>query len=78
MLFLLSFTGIMTFSWFSALSDLNESRYDWTIRVRAQAIWQGMNAQTKVFRGLNIIFIDDAVSDIVLLSNRKNRVLLLF
>ncbi|XP_074336551.1 uncharacterized protein LOC141673705 [Apium graveolens] len=55
-----SLTDIMTFSRFSALSDLNESRYYWTIRVRAQAIWQGINVQTKVFCGLNIIFINDA------------------
>ena len=35
--------SIMTFIEHAALSDLNESRYDWTICVRTKAIWQGVN-----------------------------------
>ncbi|KAL1808342.1 hypothetical protein ACET3Z_025332 [Daucus carota] len=41
------------------MNYLNESRYDWTIGVRAQAIWQGVNMLNKEFRGLNILFVDD-------------------
>ncbi|XP_017227517.2 uncharacterized protein LOC108203256 [Daucus carota subsp. sativus] len=52
----------MSFIEHSSLAALNDSRYDWTISVRAQAIWQGINMQTKEFRGLNVVFIDDEVS----------------
>ncbi|KAL1831301.1 hypothetical protein ACET3Z_000952 [Daucus carota] len=49
----------MAFIEHDAVSDLNDSRYDWTICVRAQSIWQGINMHKKEFRGLNVMFIDD-------------------
>lgn len=43
--------------------NLNPSKIKWNIRVRAQAIWRGITRETKEFRGLNIIFVDDSVRE---------------
>ncbi|KAK1377746.1 hypothetical protein POM88_024490 [Heracleum sosnowskyi] len=49
----------MSFCRFDRFDDLNDSKYEWRIRVRAQAIWKGITRESKEFRGFNIIFIDD-------------------
>lgn len=41
--------------------NLNSSKIKWNIRVRAQAIWKGITRESKEFRGINILFIDDSV-----------------
>ncbi|KAK1359406.1 hypothetical protein POM88_043880 [Heracleum sosnowskyi] len=50
----------MGFNKYNMFSSLNDSTTDWTIRVRAQAIWKGITIQTGEFRGYNIIFFDDS------------------
>ncbi|KAK1385861.1 hypothetical protein POM88_023596 [Heracleum sosnowskyi] len=50
----------MGFNKYNRFSSLNDSTTDWTIRVRAQAIWKGITRQTGEFRGYNIIFFDDS------------------
>ena len=44
------------------ITNLNSSTMKWTIRARAQAVWKGITRETKEFRGLNILFVDDSVS----------------
>lgn len=46
---------------YAALEDLDITTYDWICRVRAQAIWKGINRETNQFWGINIIFLDDSV-----------------
>ncbi|KAK1356137.1 hypothetical protein POM88_049393 [Heracleum sosnowskyi] len=52
------------FNKYDKVQHLKTERTDWTIRVRAQAIWKGINRMTQEFRGLNVIFIDDSNSRI--------------
>lgn len=52
----------MSFNQHSPLSELHPSRYDWSIRVRAQSIWESRSKEKNEFRGFNVIFIDDSVS----------------
>ncbi|KAK1387434.1 hypothetical protein POM88_015612 [Heracleum sosnowskyi] len=49
----------MSFNKYDTVEDLNDSKHDWLLRVRAQAIWKGITKETKDFRGYNVIFIDD-------------------
>ncbi|KAK1382779.1 hypothetical protein POM88_020514 [Heracleum sosnowskyi] len=49
----------MSFNKYDTVKDLNDSKHDWILRVRAQAIWKGITKETKDFRGYNVIFIDD-------------------
>lgn len=51
----------MSFYKYQALQTLNDCTEQWNIRVRAQFIWKGVNAQTGEFRGYNILFVDDSV-----------------
>lgn len=52
----------MSFSPYTSLLKINNSKIQWEIRVRAQAIWKGITRQTNEFRGLNMILIDETVS----------------
>ncbi|KAK1371082.1 hypothetical protein POM88_037174 [Heracleum sosnowskyi] len=52
------------FNKYDKVQHLKTERTDWTIRVRAQAVWKGINRMTQEFRGLNVIFIDDSNSRI--------------
>ncbi|KAK1347228.1 DUF223 domain-containing protein [Heracleum sosnowskyi] len=61
----------MTFNIFTPITNLNSSKIKWKIRVRAQAIWRGITRDTKEFRGINIIFIDDSDSRIHAFVNAK-------
>ncbi|KAK1353899.1 hypothetical protein POM88_052264 [Heracleum sosnowskyi] len=54
----------MAFYKYDTIEGLNDSREDWILRVRAQAIWKGITKQTGEFRGYNIIFFDDYSSRI--------------
>lgn len=54
---------IMGFENFTPIKKLNDSQVKWHIRVRAQAIWKGIQRDTKEFRGINIMFVDDSVRD---------------
>lgn len=47
---------------YDQLSKLDVSSYEWECRVRAQAVWKGMNRETHEFWGLNMLLIDDCVS----------------
>lgn len=46
------------------MNKLDPSKIKWEIKVRAQAVWKGITRDTKEFRGLNILFIDDSVKNI--------------
>ena len=46
---------------YDKVEHLRPQRTEWTIRVRAQAVWIGINRETQDFRGFNVIFIDDSV-----------------
>lgn len=46
---------------YDALEDVDTITYDWICRVRAQAIWKGINRETQQFWGIDIIFLDDSV-----------------
>lgn len=49
--------------WLSTcMISFKTGKSEWTVRVRAQSIWKGVNRQTQEFRGLNVIFIDDSVT----------------
>lgn len=52
----------MSFYKHDSIDSLDDSKEDWSIRVRAQSIWKGITRQTGEFRGYNIIFFDDYVS----------------
>ena len=64
------------FNKYDKVQHLHTERTGWTLRVRAQALWKSINRQTKEFRGLNVIFIDDSVTDV--LFNSVLNVLYLF
>ncbi|KAK1380382.1 hypothetical protein POM88_027126 [Heracleum sosnowskyi] len=49
----------MSFNKYDTVEDLNDSKHDWLLRIRAQALWKGITKETKDFRGYNVIFIDD-------------------
>ncbi|KAL1809352.1 hypothetical protein ACET3Z_026342 [Daucus carota] len=44
----------------NALTELNTSTVKWNVKVRAQAVWRGINRETKEFRGINVLFVDDS------------------
>ncbi|XP_074327393.1 uncharacterized protein LOC141665311 [Apium graveolens] len=44
---------------YHTLFELTTEKIVWSIRVRAQAVWKGINQTTNEFRGFNILFIDD-------------------
>ncbi|KAL1827487.1 hypothetical protein ACET3Z_005899 [Daucus carota] len=54
----------MQFIKHSPITDLNTSTIKWTVRARAQAIWKGISRDTKEFRGINILLVDDSRSRI--------------
>ncbi|KAL1831094.1 hypothetical protein ACET3Z_000745 [Daucus carota] len=41
------------------MTNLSDEKIEWSISVRAQSFWEGINRTTREFRGLNVIFIDD-------------------
>ncbi|KAL1833682.1 hypothetical protein ACET3Z_003333 [Daucus carota] len=51
---------ISIFNKYDKVQHLHSERTEWTLRVRAQAIWKGVNRVTQEFRGLNVIFVDDS------------------
>ncbi|KAK1396875.1 hypothetical protein POM88_006738 [Heracleum sosnowskyi] len=51
----------MSFNKYDTVEDLNDSKHDWLLRVRAQAIWKGITKETNSFRGYNVIFVDDCL-----------------
>lgn len=51
----------MAFTSTTPLNKLNSSKIRWEIQVRAQAVWKGITRDTKEFRGMNVLFIDDSV-----------------
>ncbi|KAK1353218.1 hypothetical protein POM88_052353 [Heracleum sosnowskyi] len=53
------------------LTNLELSSYDWQCRVRAQAVWKGMNRETQEFWGLNMLLIDDSNCRIHAFANAK-------
>ncbi|KAK1393022.1 hypothetical protein POM88_012078 [Heracleum sosnowskyi] len=44
---------------FNTLLSLTTEKIVWSVRVRAQAVWKGINRKTNEFKGFNIIFIDE-------------------
>ncbi|KAK1402287.1 hypothetical protein POM88_001892 [Heracleum sosnowskyi] len=44
---------------FDTLASLTTEKVVWSIRVRAQTVWKGINRTTNEFRGFNIIFMDE-------------------
>ncbi|KAK1370117.1 hypothetical protein POM88_036209 [Heracleum sosnowskyi] len=44
---------------FNTLLSLTTEKIVWSVRVRAQAGWKGINRKTNEFKGFNIIFIDE-------------------
>lgn len=52
----------MLFNKIQKLQSLQTEKTEWTIRVRAQSIWEGVNRKTNEFKGLNLILIDDSVT----------------
>ncbi|WOH15092.1 hypothetical protein DCAR_0934629 [Daucus carota subsp. sativus] len=50
----------MEFITHSPITKLNSSTIKWTIKARAQAVWKGITRDSKEFRGLNILFVDDS------------------
>ncbi|KAK1378562.1 hypothetical protein POM88_025306 [Heracleum sosnowskyi] len=44
---------------FDTVASLTTEKVVWSIRVRAQTIWKGINRTTNEFRGFNIIFMDE-------------------
>ena len=59
---------VSIFNKYDKVQQLHSERTEWTLRVRAQAVWKGINRQTQEFRGLNVIFIDDSVPALILIS----------
>lgn len=51
----------MEFYKYDSVETLDDSKQEWSIRVRAQSIWKGITRKTGEFRGFNIIFFDDSV-----------------
>lgn len=51
----------MKFNKYQSLLSLKTEKSEWSICVRAQSIWKGINMKTNEFRGFNIIFIDEEV-----------------
>lgn len=49
---------------FNTLCSLKSEKVVYCIRVRAQAVWKGINRKTNEFRGFNIIFTDEQVASI--------------
>ncbi|XP_017226416.1 uncharacterized protein LOC108202502 [Daucus carota subsp. sativus] len=54
----------MAFYNYDSVEKLDDSKDEWTVRVRAQSVWKGITKKTGEFRGLNIIFFDDYSSRI--------------
>ena len=52
----------MPFNKYDMLSSLNDCTDEWLIRVKAQAVWKGVNRTTGEFKALNVVFFDDSVS----------------
>lgn len=50
------------FNKYQSLLSLKTEKSEWSICVRAQSIWKGINMKTNEFRGLDIIFIDNDIS----------------
>ncbi|KAK1380421.1 hypothetical protein POM88_027165 [Heracleum sosnowskyi] len=44
---------------FDTVASLTTEKVVWSIRVRAQTVWKGINRTTNEFRGFNIIFMDE-------------------
>lgn len=56
----------MSFNKFDTVDQLDDSKNNWEIRVRAQAIWKGVSREKNEFCGYNLIFVDDCVSHLTL------------
>ncbi|KAL1815930.1 hypothetical protein ACET3Z_018504 [Daucus carota] len=59
------------FNRYDKVEHLRPQRTEWTIRVRAQAVWKGINRETQDFRGFNVIFIDDSNARILAFLSAK-------
>lgn len=51
----------MSFNCYSPITNLKPLKIKWCIRVRVQAVWKGITRETKEFRGINLILVDDSV-----------------
>lgn len=60
------------FNQYDKVMHLHSERTEWTLRVRAQSIWKSINRQTQEFRGLNVIFIDEEVTDLIFKISEVN------
>ncbi|KAL1824304.1 hypothetical protein ACET3Z_011082 [Daucus carota] len=61
----------MMFNKFQKLQNLHTDKTEWTIRARAQSIWEGINRATNEFKGLNVMLIDDSSTRIHAFLNAK-------
>nr|XP_017233406.1 PREDICTED: uncharacterized protein LOC108207474 [Daucus carota subsp. sativus]XP_017256662.1 PREDICTED: uncharacterized protein LOC108226225 [Daucus carota subsp. sativus]XP_017256744.1 PREDICTED: uncharacterized protein LOC108226311 [Daucus carota subsp. sativus] len=61
----------MMFNKFQKLQNLHTDKTEWTIRARAQSIWEGINRTTNEFKGLNVMLIDDSSTRIHAFLNAK-------
>lgn len=59
----------MSFYKHDSIDSLNDSKEEWSLRVRAQSIWKGITRQTGEFRGYNIVFFDDYVSNLYMFQS---------
>ncbi|KAK1385265.1 hypothetical protein POM88_023000 [Heracleum sosnowskyi] len=50
----------VSFNYYTPINKLNPSKIKWNIRVRVQALWKGITRETKEFRGINLILVDDS------------------
>lgn len=51
----------MSFKEYIPIQSINTGSIKWCIRVRVQALWHGITRETKEFRGVNMLLIDDCV-----------------
>ncbi|KAK1359342.1 hypothetical protein POM88_043816 [Heracleum sosnowskyi] len=56
---------------YDQIKNLKSSSYDWKIRVRLQAVWKGLNRETKEIYGLNMIFTDDSNARVHAFASKK-------
>lgn len=66
----------MEFIKHTPFTKLNSSTIKWTVRARAQAVWKGITRETKEFRGLNLLLVDDSVSAFTLDNHHFNLLML--
>lgn len=52
---------IMSFKEYNPIMRIETCTIKWSIRVRIQALWHGITRESKTFRGINMLLIDDCV-----------------